>query len=130
MPRLSGCRAAVEPLAALAAVFAVAMGLFLYAGVYADQPIDTPEPATASTEWTRVHAGLRVGGLLRPTELRRLPQPPAGWHRRVTIRVGTRTWQRGPVPPSSALVHSRPVPVRIDPSTVRSGRLRVVLWIP
>lgn len=121
-------RGQVEPLAALAALFAVTVGLSTYALVLADTSAptdrDVARPALAA-----VHDQVTVQGAAHPTRLgRALDHGPAGTRLNVSLTTSDERWAVGP----ESAVHgdraSRRVSVRLGPGRVRAGSLRVVVW--
>lgn len=122
-------RAQVEPLAALAAVFAVCVGLALYAGVLSSV---TPETSRDLAEPTldRVHDRLSTGGILVPDRLGSARAVgPDGYDLNLSVTADDRRWSVGPAPPVTAAdTASRATGVRVTPGRVASGRLRVVVW--
>ncbi|MBV0901473.1 DUF7285 family protein [Haloarcula salina] len=130
MSRSSG-RATTEPLAALVAVFAVGVGLSLYAGVL-DEAFGTmnQDRSVAAPTADAVEQRLSSAGIVDPARTNAaLDAVPAGYRGNVTVTVddGGR-WSTGPTPPSGADSDTRTVSVRMAPGTVRRGRLRVRVW--
>ena len=124
----AGRRGQVEPLAALAALFAVCVGLSAYALVIADagRPTDRDlaGPALAT-----VDDAVSVSGVVRPARLdRALDARPSGTRLNVTLTTDSRTWNAGPPPAVHGDRATRRVSVRLGPGRVRVGRLRVVVW--
>jgi hypothetical protein len=122
-------RAQVEPLAALAAVFAVCVGLALYAGVLSSV---TPETSRDLAEPTldRVHDHVSTGGVTVPGRLDAATAVgPEGYDLNLSVTADDRRWSVGPTPPASAAdTASRSAGVRTTPGRVEPGRLRVVVW--
>lgn len=122
-------RAQVEPLAALAAVFAVCVGLALYAGVLSSV---TPESSRDLAEPTldRVHDRLSTGGVAVPDRLDSARAGgPEGYDLNLSLTADDDQWTVGPTPPPSAGDSaSRSTGVRVAPGRVHPGRLRVVVW--
>ena len=122
-------RGQVEPLAALAAVFAVCAALTLYAGV-----LDGAMPGESDRETATLAADRAVdrtsrAGIVRPARLdSATAAAPNGWQLNVTLTSGGEHWQYGPDPPATAANATRRVSVRHGPGTVRPGRFRVVTW--
>jgi hypothetical protein len=121
-------RAQVEPLAALAALFAVSIGLSAYAAVVADagRPTDRDRagPALAA-----VDDAVTVHGVVRPARLdRALGVAPRGAHLNVTVTTDDRQWSAGPPPTVRGDRASRRVSVSLGPGRSRVGRLAVVVW--
>lgn len=121
-------RGLVEPLAALAALFAVCVGLSTYAvvlaGVDAPTDRDIAGPALAT-----VHDDVTVRGVVDPARLgSALDNTPTGYRLHVSVRTDERQWAVGPPAPSRGDRASRRVSVRLGPGRVRAGRLQVVVW--
>ena len=118
----------VEPLAALAAVFAVGAGLAVYGGVL--EQVTPGEPTRTVAE--EVTDGLvRVDPIpaIRPASIDGLEAvTPPGWQANLTIRTGSLTRRIGPSPPPDAAEAIRLVSVVVAPTRVRPGRLRVRVW--
>ncbi|MFC5367042.1 DUF7285 family protein [Salinirubrum litoreum] len=122
-------RGQVEPLAALAAVFAVCVGLALYGGVLSSV---TPETSRNLAEPTldRVHDRVSTGGVAVPERLDAARAVgPEGYDLNLSLTADDRRWSVGETPPQSTTdTASRPTGVRIVPGRVDPGRLRVVIW--
>jgi hypothetical protein len=122
-------RAQTEPLAALAALFAVCAAVTLYAGVLGDV---TPrsERDLASPTLDRVHDAVTTAGVAVPDRLAAAPADgPQGYRVAVTLTAEDREWRAGPTPPPGATDAAvRSVGVRLAPGRVRAGRLGVVVW--
>lgn len=122
------CRSQAEPTVALAAVFAVAVGVSLYATVLADA---TPETDREVAEPTleRVHERLTRGGVTAPDRIDAAAAAgPPGYDLNVTLEAAGREWYVGPTMGTDrgeAGAASRRVSVRVAPGVVRSGRLGV-----
>lgn len=127
MSRSSGRRGQTEPLAALAAVFAVGVAVSLYAGAL-------PVPAersddVAETTLSAVYRDVSSGGTVLPDRAESRPlSGPAGYEINITLSAGTVRVRRGPQRPPSATNATRSVGVRTGPGTVRAGRLSVGVW--
>lgn len=122
----SSAKGYVEPIAALAAVFAVVVGITVYAGVVGDV-LEPSERAVAKAVLEDVLHRAEVEGVLDPAALAGA-EPPAGWRANVTLATGEGRWRTGPDPPDDADRATRQVPVRLGPGTVRPGRITVVAW--
>lgn len=122
-------RAQVEPLAALAAVFAVCVGLALYAGVLSSVTPETSRDLAGPT-LDRVHDRLSTGGVGVPARLDAAADAgPEGYDLNVSLAADDRRWTLGPNPPPGVDdTASRPTGVRVAAGRVHSGRLRVVVW--
>jgi hypothetical protein len=132
---LPGTRAQTEPLVALVALFAVSVGVSLYAGALDDVSTTVGvdrDVATPTLE--RVHDATSTAGVVDPSaRASALDVGPDGYDLHVTVRAAETTWHAGPpvpTPKSSAAVDSavRSISVRVAPGRVRPGRLRVVVW--
>jgi hypothetical protein len=122
----SADRGYVEPVAALGAVFAVSVGLALYAGTLpAVAPTETRQ--TASVVLDAVIGETETLGVLRPRALDHR-HAAAGVSTNVTLATSERRWARGDTPPPRADRSSRRVSVRVGPGSVRPGRIRVAVW--
>lgn len=125
MERSSG-RAYVEPLAALASVFAVAVGLTVYAGAL-DEALGPTERSVAEPVLEELVRAASVDGVVDPDRLA-AADPPAGWTANVTLATPDGRWTRGPSPPASADRYRRQVAVRLGPGSIRPGQVTVVAW--
>jgi hypothetical protein len=127
----SSDRATTEPLVVLVAVFAVTLGVTLYAGVV-DEAFGTLDDdrniATSSAD--AVEQRLSSAGVVRPGGLNSaLDAVPADYHVNVTITATTgERWGGGREPPSNADTETRIVSVRVRPGAVRRGTLTVRVW--
>jgi hypothetical protein len=122
-------RGQVEPLAALAAVFAVAAALSIYAGVIADFPGTESEREIGETVLDGVAEEITTAGVTHVlTTLNVSTVVPDGWQANATLQTGQMIRRVGPEPPASAQRASRRVAVRIGPGTVRPGKLQVAVW--
>lgn len=120
---------ATEPLAALVAVFAVSVGLAVYAGVLDDAfgRIDD-ERNWATPTGDTVEKRLSKAGVVDPERMgEALDAVPTGYRGNVTVTADTR-WCVGPVPPSNPDTDTRTVSVRLGPGAVRRGTLTVRVW--
>jgi len=128
MPRSSG-RGQVEPLAALAAVLAVGVGLGLYAGVSGINGGTDREHTRADVVLEEALAASPSAVVVVPGAL---PRPaalvPPGWRANLTLRTTAGHRAAGPPRPLDADTATRLVPVRLAPGRVRPGRLRVAVW--
>ena len=126
-----GVRAQVEPLAALAAVLAVSLGLGIYTGAL-HAAIPVPEDRQHAPTALDAVAD-RVGddtGVLAPESLPAATAvAPDGRRLNATLTADDRRWHLGPPIPAAASDRaSRRVPVRVVPNRTAVGRLRVVVW--
>lgn len=122
-------RGQVEPLAALAAVFAVCAALTLYAGVLDTAMLTDQNRETATLAADRAVDRTSTVGIVDPTTLdRAMAAAPEGRHLNITVTSRGQRWQHGPIPPATAANATRRVSVRHGPGTIRPGRVRVVMW--
>lgn len=131
MPRSSGRRGQVEPLAALAAVAAVGAALALYAGVLNGVLAAQPDAGPAETALDRVHRAASTASVVEPGRLgTAVAARPKGYHLNATVTVDGHRWHAGPAPPSGADVDAagRLTGVRLGPDRIRPGRFRVEVW--
>lgn len=132
--RRTGRRAQVEPLAALAAVLAVVVGLGLYAGALDDAAPRERERRLAPITVDGVADGASgPTGVLDPERLpAALDAAPDGRRVNATLTTDDGRWTAGPAPPVEATDRAaRRVGVRPGDGTASSvelGRLRVILW--
>jgi hypothetical protein len=144
MSHWSARKAQTEPLAVLAALFAVGAGLALYAGVV-DTTLSGDEERNVDPTLRRVWDAVSEAGVLAPANLSDgLDVAPDGREIRITVTsvssstsrnggntvatADSRTWTVGPSSPPDAASASRSASVRVGPGRVRSGRLRVEVW--
>lgn len=126
----SSGRAQTEPITALAAVFALGIGLSLYAGV-----LDTTLPQLRTDREMAPHAADRLeaevsafGAVQPPLEGTIEPARPTGYRLNATVRSKAGRWPGGPPRPSDAECVDREVTVRLSPARVRPGVLEVCVW--
>lgn len=128
MRRWSRGRAQTEPLAAIVAVFAVAVGLVTYSGLLSDTMPESERdlaPATLS----EVRDAVGSNGVLFPSRLADgLEAKPAGYRLNLTLSTESRAWHAGPPAPPDADSAAAVVSVRLAPGDVRPSRLRVEVW--
>lgn len=122
-------RGQVEPLAALAGVFAVCIGLGIYGLVAADSA-SHEEQSVAEPTLERVDALLGTTGTVPTSDLNTTAAAaaPDGYAVSITIETANNQWQGGPTPPSGADHASMPISVQIRPGVVEAGSLRVEVW--
>ncbi|MFB6080168.1 MAG: hypothetical protein ABEJ81_04135 [Haloferacaceae archaeon] len=130
MSRSSARRGQVEPTVALAAVFAVVVGIALYAGVLAGAMPGARDRNLAAPAAERIHDELApTADIVVPDRIDRAAvAAPDGYRVNVTVRVATRRWTTGPTAPPTADVATRRTSVRLGPGRVRPGTLRVEVW--
>ena len=131
MRRSSG-RGQVEPTVALAAVFAVCVGLSLYAGVVGDVVSDVRSPGSdgiARQSADAVGDAARSSGAVVPEKLAgALDAGPSGHRLNATLRAADRRWTAGPTPPARATTARLRVAARVAPADVAPATLRVEVW--
>lgn len=126
----SSARGQTEPLAALAAVFAVAIGLSLYAGVVDDALADPPDRDVAEPTLDRIERAIAPAGVAKPDRLDdAVADGPDGYRLNASIVADGRRWSVGPAPPA-ANVDSADTRLAVEVSAVdvEPGELRVVTW--
>jgi len=127
-PRSGTGRAQAEPLAAIAALLAVGIGLALFAGASGTVPASS-DRSVAGPALERASGELLRDGVVDPATV---PDPPsiapASHEARITVLVAGREHAVGPEPPAEADRASRPVTVRVAPGDQRPGRLVVEVW--
>jgi hypothetical protein len=126
----SSGRGQVEPLAALAAVFAVGIGLVLYAGALdATLPAleDEREMAPAATDRFVAEAS-SFGAVAPPFGDAAAAARPTGYHLNATVRARTTAWTVGRPAPPSAECQRRRVGARTAPGRIRPARVEVCVW--
>lgn len=123
-------RGQVEPLAALAAVFAVGIGLSLYVGV-----LDGTLPELTSNRRMAVVAADRLlaessafGSVRPPIDDAAVAARPTGYGLNATLRSDGGTWTAGSQRQPSADCVTRRVSVGVTPGRVRPGSLEVCTW--
>jgi hypothetical protein len=125
MPRSSG-RGYVEPVAALAAVFVLGLGLTVYAGTLREaRPAN--DRKVAETVLADLRSDAEELGVLDPGRLRHA-QPPANWSANLTMATADGRWTRGETPPPRARRATARVAIRRGPGRVVPGRLEVAVW--
>ena len=132
MRRSSG-RGQVEPTAALAAVFAVCLGLSLYAGVATDAvPAGSPSVGPSGTARQTADAvadAARSAGAVDPGRLSgALDAGPSGRRLNATLWTADRRWAAGPTPPARATAARLRVTARVGTADVDPATLRVEVW--
>lgn len=123
-------RGQVEPLAALAAVFAVGVGVSLYVGALeATIPDLTTDHRVAAVALDRFLAESSSFGSVRPpVEDAASSARPTGRRLNATLRADGTEWTGGPARPTSADCVARRVSVAVEPGRIRPGRLEVCTW--
>ncbi|WP_435317480.1 DUF7285 family protein [Haloarchaeobius sp. TZWSO28] len=128
-------RAQLEPSAALVAVFAVCVGLALFAGTL-DSTLarvdgdDEVRRDLATPTLGQAHAAVAPDGIANPERVAAAATTagPDGYHVAVTLTAEGERWRAGPAAPPDVSTAVRPVSVRLDPGVVVSGTLRVEVW--
>lgn len=128
MLRWSARRGQIEPLAAIAAVFAVVVALSMYAGALDDALTDSDRRDVSRSTVESVASELERHGVVDPARLDALSSGPDGYRLNVTLLADDRQWAVGPTPPETAQQATERVSVRLRPTTVRPGRLLVRVW--
>ena len=127
----SSDRGTAEPLATLVAVFAVGLGLALYAGVLDDAfgTLDDDRNIATPTADT-VEQQLSTAGVVQSERVdAALQAVPANYHGNATVTATTgERWTAGREPPGRADTEARTVSVRVGPGAVRRGTLTVRMW--
>lgn len=120
-------RAQVSPLAALVAVFAVCVGLSMYACVAVDTLPDDDQSLAAPT--LEQVTDLTEGSLHpeeMPAVVDRVGAP--GTQVALTLETTQQTWQYGPQAPPDADQATETVSIRVEQGIVRTGTLTVEVW--
>ena len=126
----SSGRAQTEPIAAMAAVFALGVGLSLYVGVLdATLPALSTDRELAPAAADRLEANASTFGALTPplsgsVEAAR----PTGHRLNAAVRTDAGRWTGGPPRPPAPECVERRVPVRVAPGRVRPGVMEVCVW--
>lgn len=119
----------VEPLAALAAVVAVCLGLSLYVVVLDASLPGSPDRSVAATGIDRIERAVAPDGIASPARIDDgRDASPSGYHANVSLSTERRRWTAGSVPSPRADTAQRRLAVRVEPAEVRSGTLRVATW--
>ncbi|MFB6205036.1 MAG: hypothetical protein ABEJ05_00705 [Haloglomus sp.] len=121
----------MEPLAALAAVFAVTLGLGLYVGAL-HGVVPEPTASVLAPMALDAVAGAASGptGVVDPERLSSaVANGPDGHRLNLTLAASERRWRVGPSPPTAASDRAaRRVAVAVSEARTAVGRLRVVVW--
>lgn len=128
MSRLSASnRGQVEPLAALVAVFAVCVGLSMYAFVATDA---LPEDERSLAAPTLEQVESSTNGSIRPSRMTTVVEQvgPSGAAVALTLETRGHTWHFGPQAPSNADQATTPASIRVKQGVVRTGTLTVEVW--
>ncbi|WP_254838875.1 DUF7285 family protein [Natronomonas marina] len=123
-------RAQTEPIAALAAVFALGVGLSLYAGAF-----DATAAELVTDREMAPHAADRLvaetttfGAVVPPLAEHTDAASPRGYRLNASLRTDEGTWTEGrPRAPDPECVDRR-VAVRVAPARVIPGLLEVCVW--
>jgi hypothetical protein len=126
----SSARAQVEPLAALAAVFAVGVGLTLYVGALdgALAALDDDREMAPTAADALVVEAFAFGVVDPPLSAAAKRARPTGYRLNATLAAGGKRWRAGPPRSRGVDCVERRVSARIAPGTVRPGRLEVCVW--
>lgn len=126
----SSDRGQTEPIAALAAVFALGLGLSLYAGA-----LDATLPALSTEREMAPQAADRLvseasafGAVVPPLAGSTEAARPTGYELNASLRTEAGVWRDGPPRPAAAECVERRVTVRVAPARVRPGVLEVCVW--
>lgn len=119
----------VEPLAALAAVFALCVGVSTYAAVVETAVDERPDRDIAGPALSHVETLLTTRGVADPAAMSDVSNAaPATYRLNATLTAGNRTWNAGPPVAAHGQRAGRRLSVRLGPGRVRAGRLSVVVW--
>jgi|AntDeeMetagen192_2_1112575.scaffolds.fasta_scaffold07302_2 hypothetical protein len=128
MLRSSG-RGQTEPLAALVAVVAVGLGLSLYVGVLDAELAPSSERNVAASAIERVEDAVAPSAVAHPDRIDDAQAAgPVGYRTNVTLTTADQRWRSGPSVPENADSARKRLGVRIGPSRIRAGTLRVRVW--
>jgi len=128
MSRSSG-RAQTEPLVALVAVVAVCLGLGLYVGVLDAELAPSSERNVAASAIEPVEDALAPSAVALPDRIDDgQANGPGGYRTNVTLTTEDDRWRAGPPAPANADSARKRLGVRVDPTQVRTGTLRVRVW--
>ena len=123
-------RGQVEPTAALVVLVVVCAAVSAYATVI-NGAIHEEKRSVAPPTLDRVVDVLASGGTVEPSRTARARKAgPGGYRVNVTVAAGGRRWGAGPTPPGTVNTEmaARRIGVRIGPTRVRPGRVRVEVW--
>jgi len=126
----SSDRGQTEPIAALAAVFALGIGLTMYAGALdATLPRLHTDREMAPTAADRLQTDAsRFGAVDPPLNESVQAARPTGYRLNATLRTEGHRWAAGPPRPSAPECVERRLTVRTAPAHVRPGVLEVCVW--
>jgi hypothetical protein len=129
-PKASPERGQVEPLAALAAVFAVGVGLSLYVGTLdgALAVLDDDREMAPTAADAFVAEASTFGVVDPPLSTAASAASPRGYRLNATLSIGEHRWLAGPSRERDADCVERRVSARTAPGTVHPGRLEVCVW--
>lgn len=125
----SSDRAQTEPLAALVAVVAVGLGLSLYVGVLDAHLPGSSDRHLAESAIERVESAVAPSAVALPSRIGEgQAAGPHGYRTNVTLATDDREWRSGPPAPESADHATTRIGIRVIPSRIRAGTLRVSVW--
>lgn len=134
MCSLAEVRGQTEPIAALVAVFAVCVGVTVYAGAHAGLAAVDSDRAPAAPTADRAASALTADGAVNRSAFddETLPDQidaaPDGYEYRLTIQVDGERVAAGPDPPADVDRTQRPIAVETAPGEIRPGLLVVEVW--
>lgn len=125
----SSDRGQAEPLAALVAVVAVCLGLSLYVGVLDAELVPASDRNVAASAIERVEDTIAPSAVALPDRIDDAQaNGPGGYRTNVTLTTDDHRWQAGTPVPENADSARKRLGVRVGPSRVRTGALRVRVW--
>lgn len=125
----SSDRGQAEPLAALVAVVAVGLGLSLYVGVLDAELATSSDRNVAAAAIERAEEAVAPAAVALPARMDDAQSAgPGGYRTNVTLTTDDRRWLAGPPAPENADSARARMGVRVGPSRVRTGTLRVRVW--
>lgn len=125
----SSDRGQTEPLAALAAVVVVGLGLGLYAGVLDAKLPGSPDRKLSESVIERVESTVAPAAVALPSRIDESQAAgPDGYRMNVTLGAVDQYWTIGPFAPEGADTSTARIGVRVGTSKIRTGTLRVSVW--
>lgn len=127
----SSGRGQTEPIAALAAVFALGVGLSLYVGALdATLPRLSSDREMAPQAADRLEANASAVDAVEPPLTTSVEAArPQGYRLNASLTTDSGFWSGGPPTPDAAECVDRRVSVRVAPGRVRPGLLEVCVWL-